>query len=298
MATIGHRSSVFIVLAILLAACGQAGAVPDPSASPTPSARPDPTSSPRPSAPPSPTEAPTPSPDPSGDPVPPPTGSPIAYGWGDVLSVTVDGLAVRRYPDATGPFVTGMTFDLDSQTYRLTSRELRLDTGHIVFVNLGPIVRDGIAWYRVHTADQGVGWDADGDGEVGDSGWIAGGTVDAAYVKPALGFPVDSEPLITDLLSISGTGDATSSVFRASTQVGGSYALATEDTAPCLFHVTLQPTGETLIDTGLEAVYDGGDFATSGALAPGEYTIQVEAGVPGQPEAACPWSLVLLPAQG
>ena len=68
--------------------------------------------------------------------------------------------------------------------------------------------------------------------------------------------------------------------------------LVTDELAPCEFTVTLEPSGEALVDFSLIGVYEYGAHGAA-QLPAGEYRLRVTAGVDEHPEAACPWSLVL-----
>ncbi|MGH2380371.1 MAG: hypothetical protein ACRDG7_04010 [Candidatus Limnocylindria bacterium] len=305
MSAIIRRSSVLVALTVLVTACGQAAAVPSQPVSEQPSPTAKPTASPThtPTAAPTAPPTATPTPAPSSDPDSPTADAPPSFAWGDSVRVTADGLAVRRDPYTHAPFVRGLAYDPVSLERLPIDGDLRLTAGHQLIVNLGPLVLDGIPWYRVHTglqpgetSDEMITWDADGDGEGSDSGWIAGGSADDPYLEATPNVPEGHEHGPSPLVSASGVGNFTSQPFTADYQVGGSYALSTRDVAPCMFRVVLRPTGEDLVNTGLEGLFaqDEFDSSATSALPAGEYVVEVESGVPGQPAAECPWTLVVV----
>lgn len=294
---------LLVAIVALLAACGPSAAGPstDPSGSPQPSATPEPSPSETPRD--EPSEAPEPTDDADGTPSPTPADTPTAFRFGDEVEVTVDGLAVRRFPLTSSPLVVALTTDAAGD--RVPAGDVRLNAGHRLWVDLGPIVLDGITWYQVHTGTQPgetevITWDADGDGEGSDNGWIAGvGEAGDAYLAAVPADP--NAPLANPpLVEAGGEADFTSEPFTASFQVVGMYALGTNGEAPCDFRVVLQPTGQVLYETSLTGAFDSGRFATSEteALPEGEYTLEVTAGVAGNPEAGCPWTLTLFQAIG
>ena len=231
--------------------------------------------------------------------MPPPTGSPVAFAAGDTVRVLVNGLAVRVAPFTDAGLVEALVHDPVTGDRLASAASVRLDAGHITWVELGPLVLDGVPWYRVHTGMQPgesdtdlVTWDADGDGQGSDAGWIAGAGSDGTYlelVAPDPSAPAAPEPLV----AASGVWDYDSEPFSARSQVGGAFAAAEHADAGCEFSVTLS-SGEVLVAASLDAGFAQHEFDSSGTGLPsGTYTVAVRAGVPGQTDAECPWTMTL-----
>ena len=122
-------------LAIILAACGQAPAVP---ASPTPS----PTVAPSPSD--TPSVAPTPTQQPSPDPI-----EVVEHELPMIGRSTADGVEVHTLPSADAPLLIGEAFP------DMNRVEVRLAADELVAVSLGPVFFDGASWYQVASVDGG-----------------------------------------------------------------------------------------------------------------------------------------------
>ena len=221
-----------------------------------------------------------------------------AFGFGQRLRVTADGLAVRRAPTLSGALVFGAVWDASGQQWIGTGEDVRLDAGYEVRVSLGPIHRDGVTWYRVMSFTQPgqdvseeTRWDADGDDQFGDPAWIATDDGDRAFaqaIPPADGGPVMNAPLV---FASGDSGTWESDPFSASMMVAGSWAFVTADLAPCDFEVTLEPIGEVLASDSLIGVFAQGEIASSTNLEGRPYTVRVTAGVPGSSDASCSWAL-------
>ena len=218
------------------------------------------------------------------------------YAWNQLLSVTADGLAVRRGPTTSAELAFGAHWDAATGNWVGTSDEVRLDAGYQVRVSLGPVARDGFDWYEVtNTVEPGaesdvIQWDVDNDGVYADSGWIAAAEGETLFVEPA---PDSAEVPNPPLEFAAGSsGSFLSAPFQAAGDIGGTWVLVTDELAPCEFTVTLEPSGEALVDFSLIGVYEYGAHGAA-QLPAGEYRLRVTAGVDGHPEAACPWSLVL-----
>lgn len=219
------------------------------------------------------------------------------YAWYQALVVTVDGLAVRRGPTTSAAPAFAAPWDAAAGDWVPTTNEVRLDAGYQVRVSLGPVARDGFDWYEVFQTPQPgaesevVQWDVDNDGSYADSGWIAVAERGATFVEPA---SASGEAPITPLVFAAGSsGSYLSEPLQAEgVPVSGTWVLVTDDLAPCDLTVTLEPLGERLVATSLIGEFE---YGVHGArdLAAGEYRLRVTAGVEGDPDAACGWSLVL-----
>jgi hypothetical protein len=185
--------------------------------------------------------------------------------------------------------------DETSGAWTIAAPELRLDAGQEVHILLGPICIAELCWYQVVSHDPLVGWDADHDGQVGDSerGWIAAGDADGPYVELAERLPGVGPPRI----SASGTSSANGAPFVVDEDgvgLSARWAFATDGLAPCHLRVVLQPGNVVLVDEGLEGAFTEGSTQTV-MTPPGEYHLEVSASVDGAPEARCPWAVALDP---
>jgi hypothetical protein len=154
---------------------------------------------------------------------------------------------------------------------------------------MGPLCAADLCWYEAFNMDSGSWWDENHDGSTeGDSGgaWIAMGDPEGPYfelVKRGQG------PSIT----ANGRGSLVRPVVtidREQVGLSARWAFTTDGLAPCLFSVSLQPGNFRFVDEGLTGVFSEGSTLTQ-MIPPGEYQIQVEAGVPDAPDAACPWTV-------
>lgn len=153
----------------------------------------------------------------SGQPTPTAeTTSPPELRVGLTATVIVNRLAVREGPGTSQPFMPVRRWNDDTRTGTLVTAALRLDSGHPVLVDAGPLVLGDTLWYRVTDAldpDQPVFWDADNDGSP-DAGWIAGWSNGDTYL--AQDEPAPSAPPLGTYgrpiyWAIHGIGDAESS---------------------------------------------------------------------------------------
>jgi hypothetical protein len=217
------RSTILVgalSLAVVLAACGQAVAKPNPpDADPTPAL--SPTETPTPTATPSPTPKPTPvmTPKPSATPAPSrvpekptaPTPQPITLVEHETPMVgrsLADGVNVRERPDLQAPV---LRWDNGDDVF-----DVRLAADQLVVVRYGPLYADGESWYEVTSyGDEhrafGYGWvagrflapepRADFDpGQMGIRGLLTGlgtgGSISADVEFPsALGVVVAAAPM-------------------------------------------------------------------------------------------------------
>jgi hypothetical protein len=299
--TIRAINALTLSMAFVVSACSASG--PSPSVSPTPIETP----TPAPSEPPA-SEAPNETPSPSV--APQPTDEPDAGGgfaWADQLRILVDGLAVRRDPHSSSPLTLAMVWDADAQAWTNTQDEVRLNAGHLVTVSLGPILEDGIAWYRVfsypqsnQTPEQEVRWDWNHDG-LSDEGWIAVSQDGQAYAERRDVEPDPHQIPLPLVFASGGSGTFEFEPFQASHQLAGDVALLVSGgVAPCDLEITLEPTGETFFSTSLQGLVTVEKMATDATqtLPEGEYSITVTAGVAGNPDASCHWAISLFQAQG
>jgi hypothetical protein len=234
-----RRSSSILaatVVAVLLAACGQAVAVPDETPEIPASEAPRPT--PRPTA--QPTVRPTraPSEEPSIAPTAPPAApsrpaSPPTVGKLPIWSVartTAAGVAVRTLPSVDAPMFTGeRRGDFEPVP------NLRLPAGQHVVVTLGPVSSDGHDWYLVDYDDS----DAD---VYFPNAWVSG-----SFLEPA------SEPIGTNPNEVVLTG-ANEEASVSFTVGPWSYATARFAAAPigdapsCEFHFEMAVDGVPVME--------------------------------------------------
>jgi hypothetical protein len=74
---------------------------------------------------------------------------------GDYLEVTADGLAVRAGPGTQHALISEYLLGRrDPNTTTLLREEVRLEVGHVVRADLGPLVVDGTAWFAVSNVPQ------------------------------------------------------------------------------------------------------------------------------------------------
>ncbi len=201
----------------ILAGCGsQAGPATDGSSSAVASGPVSGSPSPGlvptapPSGPPSSTPTSTTAPPPTA--VPAPTGTLSAgFGYGDVLKVGVNNLAVREQPKRSAPLVHG--YELDGPA-PIDHGLVRLDKGQFVSVHLGPITAGQTAWYLVWPTKSGtihdspIDWwtEHPSEGSPGP-GWMATQVGDDVYAtlhrRPGMAELETLEPLG---LNAAGTG--------------------------------------------------------------------------------------------
>jgi hypothetical protein len=225
-----------------------------------------------------------------------PAGLPFGrFAFNQRLAVTADGLAVRRSPTTSAELAFGAPWDASAGDWVGTTEAVRLPAGYQVLVWLGPIERDGLAWYEVRNVEgpgteaDVVQWDVDNDGIYGDTGWIAAGNDEDTFVEAVSAAADAPNPPLVFAAGSSGT--FLSDPFYASGDVGGTWALVTDDLAPCDFTVTLEPSDEPLVTASLIGVFEYGSVGLTGLA--GEYRLRVAAGVAGSPDAACNWALAL-----
>lgn len=170
---------------------------------------------------------------------------------------------------------------------------VRLSAGHILTVDLGPLVLGDTVWYRVHNlrpddrADDGLTWDATDDGPPGalEPGWIAFSVGADRYVQLA-------EKLSdATAVSLAGSGDYVSQSLPAFDLLRLDWAQAIdEQLAPCDLRIVFQPGEVVLADTSLIGAFqEGGLIADRSALDPilaaGEFRIEIRS--------SCEWAVVL-----
>lgn len=208
-----------VALSVVLAACGQVTANPDPEETPTPvaspSADPTPTPTPKPvvTPTPKPTVAPSPVAEPTASPTPAPVASPapipvVRHETPMLGRSTADGVNVRERPDLQAP-VLRRTNDADG-----SSTPVQLAEGGSVAVIYGPLVADGESWYLVTS-------NTSGHNHFG-YGWVAGrfiareGDLDDPLMLASI------RGVVTGL----GEGDSFSAAVAASEALGIEFAAA------------------------------------------------------------------------
>lgn len=140
-----------VVLSVLLAACGQVNANPDPSETPKPTPVATPSTDPTPKPTVKPVATPAPAPEkPVATPMPTPVATPtpiklVEHRVPMIARSTADRVNVRERPD------------LDAAIYRWDTGdkvyEVRLAAGQVVEVITGPFYADGESWYQIQAAD-------------------------------------------------------------------------------------------------------------------------------------------------
>ncbi len=289
-----HPRIILAALALVVAGCSVTSAGTPPPASPTPVPTPVPSRSPAEQ----PTVAPA-TPEPSQQPVSPPVATPKPVAKLDVgpmstIRVLVNGLAVRTGPGAEFPLLAAYRYP-----DRFVTDELRLDAGHYLVVEHGPLVVNGVPWLMVYnvqqpgeSSDDTLDWDADGDEFRDDYGWIAGvGSDGSAYVVEDE-IPVNpNDPVYgpgpgSYLVQV-GTGSMTTDDFELSSPPVINFAAAATDGGDCTLIITLESSDEQLVTEHVDKVATGTVFA---ADATGTVSIGIETD--------CAWSMVVAPAQG
>jgi hypothetical protein len=208
----GVLTAATIVIGLVLTACGQVRAQPDPTATPrpTPAVTPEPTTEPTPM----PTVAPTPRPttaptaDPSPTPVvPSPTAAPIVLVEHPVPMMgraLGDGVNVRERPTLSAPLVRGEGRDGSAV-------DVRLRAGQTVWATFGPLYADGESWYLVSMiGPQDVSW---------HEGWVAGRFIGFEEGVPSY------NPVVGTMHGL-GTGGAISADLGGLSQVTVEFAAA------------------------------------------------------------------------
>ena len=225
--------AVLLVLAIVLAACGQVAANP-PTATPAPTPTAVPSEEPAVDPTPMPTVAPT-APPATPDPTPVPTPAPaVAFDLPMMARSTADGVNVRSLPSIDAPLITGETFDLSSV------RDVRLTSGELVFVTMGPVMADGIAWYEVSAADGGdLYW---------HDGWVA-----SEYLVRHGDVP-SYNPVVVDLHGV-GSGSAASAEVTLGTPLTARFAATPMDGRDsCEIEVTVIGTDGLALNVATESL--------------------------------------------
>jgi hypothetical protein len=142
-----------VAVSVILAACGQMSANPDPVETPTPVASPsaDPTPTPKPTPVVTPTPVASPTVAPSPTPVATPAPAPIKIVKHETPMLgrsLADGVNVRERPDLQAPVLRWDNGDGPST-------EIRLAEGQVVGVIYGPLYADGESWYLVTSYSSG-----------------------------------------------------------------------------------------------------------------------------------------------
>jgi len=234
--------------------------------------------------------------------------SPITIAVGELpgpwqmVRARVNALAVRSGPGREYPLVAGYRWDAATNSEVLVTDSVRVGDGYYLWVEDGPIIIDGIAWYRVgnsarQSTDEGpdlnLAWDADGDEFRSDFGWVAGadGTnaflVAAEAIPPPPGTPVYGESPGPYALA-HGIGTGRTQTFQPSAPVGIQWYASDLDGESCQISMTLEPLGIEMLAAEV-AGWDGGanfwpqDSSWEARLLPGDYWIDIDTD--------CSWSL-------
>jgi hypothetical protein len=183
----------------------------------------------------------------------------------------------------------------------LVTDEVRVNEGHYVFVDAGPLVVAGVAWYRViNVAQPGdepedtLRWDADGDDSRFDAGWVAGGDARTSFLVPDEPPPSNGPSHghgLDPLLLMAGAGNATSDPFFTDVPVGISWHAADPDGDACDMSITLEPASIDMGSLHVERFASGDDWwPRDGSPTGGDYRIDVQSD--------CSWSLRVSIIQG
>ena len=254
------------------------------------------------------TSTPAATPSTTAEPTPQPLPSPPLFGWGDVVAATADGLAVREEPSLSSPLVKELTYS--ESGFAPTGRDVRLNAGHQIFVNLGPLMLDGRPWYRVESTAQpgeeyaSLDFDPGADGSPGRA-WVAaadGSTPLLELVKPNAYVTGPGAPVAAGWGDSNWVSDpfVTPDWSGAEHALVASWALGGEAPASCAFSLTLQPAGIEFGQVSLTDSFESGRWVPADGigLPSGEFTLVVSAGDPADPTAPCPWAMVLTDEQG
>jgi hypothetical protein len=276
---------------------GTASQSPTPTASPSAEPVETPADSPEPTGTIDPAATPADSPEPTAS----PTGEVALFAPWQSARVTVDGLAVRRGPGTDFDLVSSYRYDADTNTEVLDEGEVRLDDGHYVWVEDGPLVIDGVPWYRVYDSlpqteprEEPARWDADGDDFRADAGWVAGGSGSEAYLvpedAPEPDGPVGGEGPEPYAIIFETGGDATEP-FSPDAAVGIRWAAAAPDGGSCTITFRLEPAGVEMASVQVDRWAIGEAFwPEDGSVPEGEQRVEVETD--------CTWSLRVHPIIG
>jgi hypothetical protein len=287
-------------VALALALGGQGGTAsesPSPTASPSPDPAETPGDSPAPTDTPDPAETPADSPEPTAS----PDGEVALFAPWQSVRVTVNGLAVRRGPGTDFDLVSSYRYDAGSNGEVLDEEAVRLDDGHYLWVEDGPLVIDGVPWYRVYDSlpqteprDEPAGWDADGDEFRADAGWVAGGSGSQAYLVPE-DAPEPDGPVFGEgpepYAIIYGSGGDATTPFSPQAPVGIRWAAAAPDGGSCTITFRLEPAGVEMASVRVDRWAIGDAFwPEDGSLPDGDQRVEVETD--------CTWSLRVHPIIG
>lgn len=150
-----------VAFSIVLAACGEARANPEPIETPTPtpvvSPSVDPAPKPTPKPTPTPIAMPKPKPQPTVTPTPKPQPTVIDHDVPMLARSLADRVNVRAHPDLSAPLLRWGEDD---------PFDVQLAAGQRVEATFGPLYSEGESWYRVSGADDRFRGFA--------GGWVAG----------------------------------------------------------------------------------------------------------------------------
>jgi hypothetical protein len=223
----------------------------------------------------------------------PPAATPAVEQW-QFARVIVDGLAVRAGPGSSYPLIDGYAWNAARTAEVLVTDEVRVNDGHYVWVDAGPLVVAGVPWYRVTNVDQPgedaedtLGWDADGDDSRFDAGWVAGRDAEAAFLVPDQPAPAEGPHHgdgLDPLLLMAGSGNVTSDPFFTDVPVGVTWHAADPDEDACNISITLQPASIDMGSLRVEGFASGDNWwPREGSVTAGNYRIDVQSN--------CTWSL-------
>ncbi len=221
--------------------------------------------------------------------------------------VRVSGLAVRTGPASTYPLVAGYEWDAATYTGVLATDAVRVNSGYFLWIEDGPLVIDGIPWYRVGNTQRQTGmapdellmWDADGDEFRDDYGWVAGGDGASSFLvaddppPPPRDEPVQGRGP-NPYAILSGIGNGGTDSFEPITPVGIRWYAAHPAGDTCRIRITLEPAGIEMALSTIETWAGGDDFwpreSSFEAQLVGDHWVEIETD--------CSWSLRVVPIQG
>jgi hypothetical protein len=292
---------MLVFISVLTAACTNSPILsvspePSPLASPVPSPLPSATAAPSPTA----TSPAATQPPPSAEPSRP-EASAGAFRFGDVLALTVDGLAVREGPSVDSPRLHG--YQVVGVSTATDLGEVRLGLGDFVSVEIGPLPVGDMTWYLVRPAQGGelgfstVSWRPAGVDGGSSPGWIASATGERQHAALHRR-PNPAEIVGGDGPMMAGTGDWVSEpqprhdLFRLQWAVAATVS-------PCRLIIQLVPESGSPSFTAVDAVTSG---VVQGALTGPSQVIEPPWGERTEGDwdsyvvsvrSSCPWSVGL-----
>jgi hypothetical protein len=234
----------------------------------------------------------------SAEPATPPS-APEAFVFGDVLAVSVEGLAVREGPSTDSPLLFGLQATaLPKPSGR---DEVRLGRGDFVSVELGPLPVGDATWYLVRPAENGqvgfssVSWQPAGADGGSYPGWIASAVGEREHV--ALHQRSDPSEIVGGGEPMSsGSGDWVSEPQPRHDLFSVRWAVA-PSAGPCGLIVQLIPemsgAAHTVVDIVTNDIAQGALSGAEGVIEPswGEPTANDWTTFVVSVQSTCPWTV-------